>query len=241
MSKTTRICLWSGPRNISTTLMYSFAQREDCSVYDEPLYAHYLTKTNADEYHPGAKEVLKSQENDGKKVLESMLENSDSPVLFFKNMAHHLVELEPPLSDDCYHVLLTRNPVDMLPSFHKVIPNPALHDVGYLAHLELLKKLEKAKQNVCVIESEKILKDPKKALQALSDFCGISFDEKMLSWEAGPIEEDGIWAEYWYKNVHRSTGFLPYKPKEEAFSSELLSLLKECKPYFEQLKARSIV
>ncbi|MFN3491212.1 MAG: sulfotransferase family protein, partial [Anaerolineales bacterium] len=26
-----RICLWSGPRNISTALMYSFAQRDDCT------------------------------------------------------------------------------------------------------------------------------------------------------------------------------------------------------------------
>ena len=36
------ICLWSCPRNISTALMYSFAQREDVQVFDEPLYAHYL-------------------------------------------------------------------------------------------------------------------------------------------------------------------------------------------------------
>ncbi|MEL6485451.1 MAG: sulfotransferase family protein, partial [Bacteroidota bacterium] len=29
-----RVCLWSGPRNISTALMYSFAQRQDTRVYD---------------------------------------------------------------------------------------------------------------------------------------------------------------------------------------------------------------
>ena len=67
----TRICLWSGPRNISTTLMYSFAQREDTTVFDEPLYAHYLCNTNADEYHPGAEDVISSQENDGQKVVEN--------------------------------------------------------------------------------------------------------------------------------------------------------------------------
>ena len=37
-----RICLWSGPRNVSTALMYSFAQRPDTRVVDEPLYGHYL-------------------------------------------------------------------------------------------------------------------------------------------------------------------------------------------------------
>ena len=52
MGDTVRICLWSGPRTISTALMYSFAQRSDCSVFDEPLYAHYLnsvSEENVDE------------------------------------------------------------------------------------------------------------------------------------------------------------------------------------------------
>ena len=47
MAKTKRICLWSGPRNISTALMYSFAQRSDTIVYDEPFYAYYLKNSNA--------------------------------------------------------------------------------------------------------------------------------------------------------------------------------------------------
>ena len=33
------INLISGPRNVSTALMYSFAQRSDTSVVDEPFYA----------------------------------------------------------------------------------------------------------------------------------------------------------------------------------------------------------
>ena len=48
---TKRICLWSSPRNISTAMMYSFAQRPDTIVFDEPLYAHYLRVTGID--HPG--------------------------------------------------------------------------------------------------------------------------------------------------------------------------------------------
>ncbi len=36
---------WSGPRCCSTSLMYSFAQRPECDVLDEPLYASYLSVT----------------------------------------------------------------------------------------------------------------------------------------------------------------------------------------------------
>ena len=60
------ICLWSCPRNVSTALMYSFAQREDTQVFDEPLYAYYLKNSNS--IHPGRKEILSSQERNGKKV-----------------------------------------------------------------------------------------------------------------------------------------------------------------------------
>ena len=46
--QTQRICLWSGPRNISTALMYAFGQRSDTEIIDEPLYAHYLHVTGAE-------------------------------------------------------------------------------------------------------------------------------------------------------------------------------------------------
>src|SRR6476620_4421852 len=69
--QTKRICLWSSPRNISTAMMYSFAQRPDTIVFDEPLYAHYLRVTGID--HPGKEEVIASQEQDGEKVVEQII------------------------------------------------------------------------------------------------------------------------------------------------------------------------
>ena len=66
------ICLWSCPRNVSTALMYSFAQRSDTVVFDEPLYAHYLKNSGLN--HPARKQVLDAQENDGKKFYLFFLE-----------------------------------------------------------------------------------------------------------------------------------------------------------------------
>ena len=82
-SETLRLSVWSGPRNISTALMYSFAQRSDTIVVDEPFYAHYLSKSPAREYHPGAEEVIATMENDGQKVLEEVIfAQYDKPVVF---------------------------------------------------------------------------------------------------------------------------------------------------------------
>ena len=93
MSRVVRINLWSGPRNVSTAVMYSFRQRSDTRVVDEPLYAHYLRVSGAE--HPGREEVLAAMDNDGERVVrEVVLGPCDRPVLFMKQMAHHLIELD---------------------------------------------------------------------------------------------------------------------------------------------------
>ncbi|CAN5550553.1 hypothetical protein BH24ACT18_BH24ACT18_19250 [soil metagenome] len=40
MADCLRLSVWSGPRNVSTALMYAFRQRPDTLVVDEPLYGH---------------------------------------------------------------------------------------------------------------------------------------------------------------------------------------------------------
>ena len=42
VSVTVTIAMWSGPRNISTAMMYAFGNRADCVAWDEPFYAFSL-------------------------------------------------------------------------------------------------------------------------------------------------------------------------------------------------------
>lgn len=238
---TTRICVWSGPRNISTALMYSFAQRDDTTVVDEPLYAHYLSKTDADEYHPGAQEVLEIMEQDGRLVIQNIiLGEYDTPIVFFKMMTHHLQHLDWSFLADTVNVLLTRNPVDMLPSYAKNIKKPQLHDTGYADHLSLYEYLQEIGQTPPVLDSAAVLQNPAIVLERLCQQINIPFDKKMLSWEAGPRPEDGSWSKYWYQGVHQSTGFQPYRPKTTPFPENLRPLLNECQPYYEKLAQLAI-
>lgn len=236
-----RICVWSGPRNISTALMYSFAQRNDCAVFDEPLYAHYLSKTPAKEYHPGAEQVIEEMENDGEKVVHDLILGFDSkPVAFFKHMTHHLHNLNLGFLAETVNVLLTRDPVDMLPSYAAWVEKPTLQDVGYKQHIELLEYLQSLGQTPPVLDSKQILLNPKKVLNELCERIGIDFQESMLSWQAGARAEDGSWAKYWYKSVHESTGFGKYTQKSEPFPESLKPLLAESQPYYEQLSELAI-
>ena len=236
---TKRICVWSGPRNISTALMYSFAQRSDTTVVDEPLYAHYLTSTNAKEYHPGADEIIADQENDGQKVIEEIVFGDyDTPVVFFKHMTHHLVDLDWSFLKDTINVILTREPKEMLTSFIKQIPNPTLRDTGYPQHLELMEYLQGIGQTPIVVDSKAVLMNPKEKLTEICESIGIPFEESMLHWEPGARPEDGVWAKYWYHNVNSSTGFQPYSPKNHDLPEHLSPLLKESEHYYSELLAR---
>ena len=71
-TKVKKIMLWSSPRNISTALMYSFAQRSDTKVVDEPFYAYYLTHVNTKVDHPGKREIINSQSSNINEIVSKM-------------------------------------------------------------------------------------------------------------------------------------------------------------------------
>src|SRR3954471_20983142 len=88
-SMTTRIAMWSGPRNLSTAMMRSFENRADCTVVDEPLYAAHLADTGL--AHPGRDDVRAAQPTDWRVVLEELASGPvPTPLQYQKHMTHHL-------------------------------------------------------------------------------------------------------------------------------------------------------
>ncbi len=236
---TLRICLWSGPRNVSTALMYAFAQRADTRVLDEPLYAHYLKVSG--EPHPGRDEVLAAMDGDGARVVrEVVLGLCDRPILFMKQMAHHLRDLDWGFLERTANVLLIRDPAEVLPSLVRQLPDAGLADTGLEIQRRLLDHLRARGQDPPVLDARELLLDPGGALEELCARLKIGFDESMLRWPAGPRPEDGVWARHWYDGVHRSTGFAPYRPRREPLPKHLDPLLAECRPFYEILYEAAI-
>ena len=234
LSPQLRINLWSGPRNVSTALMYAFAQRADTHVIDEPLYAHYLKSTGAQ--HPGRDTILQTMENDGARVVQqTLLGPCDLPVLFVKNMAHHLVDLDWSFLDRLSTVFLIRDPKEMLPSLINQVPQPTLADTALRRQTDILEYLWSRGQKPAVLDSRQLLLHPRNVLRRLCNHLGLTFEERMLRWPAGPRPEEGVWAPHWYHVVHTTTGFRPYKAKAAPFPSFLEPLLKECEPYYDHL------
>ncbi|HYG18314.1 MAG TPA: sulfotransferase family protein, partial [Ohtaekwangia sp.] len=153
-----RINLISGPRNISTALMYSFAQRPDTIVMDEPFYAFYLAATDVD--HPGKEAVLKRQHRNEKDVLREIFKPWPKPVLFIKNMSHHIELLREKFLTDVTNVFLIRNPAQIIASYAKVIANPVMRDIGIEYQYNLFEQLRLQGQNPVVIDSGRLLENP---------------------------------------------------------------------------------
>jgi hypothetical protein len=219
--------------------MYSFAQRSDTRALDEPLYGHYLRTTGAQ--HPGRDQVLASMETDGQKVVqEVILGPCDRPVLFMKQMVHHLIGLDLSFLRQTVNVLLVRDPVLVIASLARKLSAIEMRDTGFAGLSELRQQLRAWGQDPPVLDSGYLLQDPRGVLNALCDSIGIAFDPAMLRWEAGNHPENGVWAPYWYEKVELSTGFQPFEEPAGQFPERFFPLLQECRPHYERLKADAI-
>jgi len=230
------INLISGPRNLSTALMYSFSRRPDTKVVDEPFYAHYLSTTGID--HPGREETLSYMSSDIDKIISDIFSTKNCEVLFLKNMAHHHQEMKLDFLEDMTNLFLVRNPHQLIASFAQVIDSPTMQDIGLEKSWELFNIVKK--QNPVVLDSAEILKNPRELLKKLCDKLRIEFYEDMLSWDKGGIKEDGPWSEFWYKNVHNSTGFVKQKTSSRELPKNCQSLYIESLKYYNKLTVNSI-
>lgn len=235
-----KIHLISGPRNISTALMYSFGNREDMSVIDEPFYGYYLD-LHPEIDHPGRVETLATLPTSYDAALKQFI-LADYPTehVFFKNMAHHLDQGDWSFIKPLKNLFLIRNPRQLIASFAQVIPNPTMLDIGLELEWEIFQYAQKAGATCVVMDSNEVLKDPKKVLSKMCQQLDIPFSDEMLSWEAGPRPEDGSWAKYWYANVHQSTGFSKQKTSSRPFPERLQPLLDEAQKFYDSLAKYAI-
>lgn len=236
------ISLWSGPRNCSTALMYSFAQRDDMNVLDEPLFGHFLEKTGVK--RPSRLEVLSSMPSDREAIL-SQIEDAGKPQVFLKHMANHMEGWDT-RSDFMPHkqIILIRDPVNVLASYQRHIDKPTRLDLCYDHQWRWFKECEAKGKSVVVVDSDKLIANPEAQLKRLCAFLGLPWDHNMLHWKPGPRKEDGIWAKYWYERVHASTGWekpIAIKAKSDIskWNSDLKKLLMEVQPIFESLRAQT--
>jgi hypothetical protein len=163
--------------------MYSFAQRSDTTVVDEPFYASYLTR-NPHVYRRYRDELLKVQSSDPNEVIAQLKASSDKPMLFAK----HIAKQQPPLQFEATrrwllessNVLLIREPKRVLTSWQATTgQRPTLADSGFQDLVDLLPYAD------AVVQNEDLLMSPEGTLRALCARLKIDWHRSMLSWPKG--------------------------------------------------------
>jgi hypothetical protein len=235
------MAMWSGPRNISTAMMRSWENRNDTEVVDEPFYAFYLNKTRSP--HPCFDEVLQSQSDSYEQVTSELTkEVCNSNIQYQKHMTHHMLEgIDLSWTKALKHCFLIRSPAQVVNSYTNSRGVCSVEDIGIKRQFELYQEISQISgQDIPIIDSNDVLKDPERILRLLCDKLGVEFMPSMLNWPQGSRTSDGVWAKHWYKNVNDSSGFAPYSAKHVQLNDEQLAVVKQVEPFYQQLYAKRI-
>jgi hypothetical protein len=241
MSDVVRVAMWSGPRNISTAMMRAFENRPDTVVVDEPLYAAYLARTGID--HPARETVIASQPTDlATAVAELQAPLPPGPrVHYAKHMAHHVSrDMDLRWTLGFRNVLLIRDPAEVVASYVRAREACEPDDIGLPQQEWLLKRWDKQKLEVPILDAAEFLRAPEAHLRWLCDWLDIPFTSRMLSWPPGPRASDGVWAPHWYSSVWASSGFEPWRPRETCLSDRDAAVAQVCRPIYESLHRRRV-
>ncbi len=234
-----RIAMWSGPRNLSTAMMYSFAARGDCHVWDEPFYAAYLQATGMD--HPMREDVIAAGLSDPAQVAAACLapQKAEQSLFYQKHMTLHMIpDFDCGFMRGLTNVFLIRHPARVVASYAKKRESPTLADIGYVQQAALFDEV--ADWMGCaplVVSAEDIRATPHATLTRLCVALGIPFVGRMLRWDAGPKPYDGVWAPHWYNAVQASTGFDEPEGPLPQLSAEFQRLVDQALPHYERLQA----
>ena len=233
--------MWSGPRNLSTALMYAFGNRADTTISDEPYYGAYLHHSGAK--HPMNEIIIESQSKDPDLISSALTGPVPKPfkIWYQKLITHHML---PKFSLDWVgkqkNVFLIRSPAKVISSYARKRQNPSLDDLGFLQQKNIFDYCLSLGQEPIVIDSDDILENPRVSLSALCYALGINFDEAMLSWVAGPRAEDGVWAAHWYDSVHKSTGFSKPPSSTPDLGNEFSDILNIANGLYDQFNTIKI-
>ncbi len=225
--------MWSGPRNLSTAMMYAFGNRGDFAIWDEPFYAPYLAATKAS--HPMRAAIIAAHETDPDIVARRCIDTipAKKPHFYMKHMPHHMVSGFPlGWARECVNIHLIRHPARVIASYGAKMDHMSLEDIGFPQQTALYQEL-----GGLVIDSADIRADPEGMLRKLCDAIGLIFDPAMLHWPAGPRAEDGIWASHWYNAVHQSTGFAGAEGDLPDLDATQEKMAQRAMPHYQRLAA----
>ncbi|MEM9927419.1 MAG: hypothetical protein AAF915_27380 [Cyanobacteria bacterium P01_D01_bin.50] len=243
------IALWSCPRSRSTALSRAFEQRQDCIIYDEPLWAPYLVNKGQYDYHPplNLEEILKyTPQTDYQQIIQKITGELPAGISFSfqKNISKYMIpEFDRSWLKLVKNFFIIREPKAIISSYWRANDCkfvPTMEQIGLESHYNFFKEIEALiGETPLVINTDDLVKHPQAYLKLVCNKLEIPFSDTMLSWEANPKETRLTWTKdtpgsKWYADALGSSGFT-YKERKIDLPSEFTPLIEACLSYHEKL------
>ena len=239
MEPSTRVILWSAPRCLSSAFERSVRELESVKVLYEPHLGVFYPESLDSKY---ASCTYDSAE-------EKLTANYDGcSAVFVKEMAYFIPKerLSKYMKLGFRHSILIRNPQKSIPSLWKVCATGYdLEKDTFLALCELYNCARSMGREVTVVDADDLLSNPEGIMRKYCAETGLTYDDKMLSWSPGVVED---WTENkgykdWNWNAMYSSGFnkmTTSKNEEKAAPTEILPSavqdeIENSMPYYELL------
>ncbi|CAM9147757.1 unnamed protein product [Heterosigma akashiwo] len=231
------------PRCCSTAMMYSFAQRSDTSVNDEPTYAWWLAE------HPEVERKGTEREDtlawgatDLGEAARRMRDGRGRRYVFNKHISKMLggLDAREMVRRGDRFVFLVRHPLKVLTSWLEV-QDCSLEELGVAHSLLLYNQEAPLDDGPVVVDTDALRAAPERTLRRVCAGLGLPWDPAMLAWPAGPKPFDGPWAVNWWvrgppgSSSPPPTGGTPSRYR--ALPPRLYPVLELAMPFYQALKA----
>jgi len=239
MNKQSIISMWSGPRNLSTALMYSFENRGDVKIEDEPFYGYFLHNNKI--MHPKREIIIETMECDKNKLINYLTNKKNlktKQIWYQKQMTHHInIKDDVSWIDKVTNCFLIRDPLDVIISYQKIYKKVSMQLTGLEQQNKIFDYvINNIDDKPLVIDANDLRNKPETILKVACKKLNIKFTKKMLQWPKGPKKNEGLWGEDWYQNVWNTNSFIREKKyKKVAIDKDMKNLYAQANLFYNKL------
>ncbi len=210
------VALWAVPRSTSTAFEWMMRMRGDMECFHEPFGEVWYQGEHPLWPRATARSVRTPGLTFESRWRQFRAAAERGPV-FIKDFPHYVEHLwTDDFLDHFRHSFLIRDPAKTLSSMHSKWPDFHLKETGFAEQRQLFDRLaDQLGSPPPVIDSDDVLADPPRVVEAWCGAVGIPFMPDALSWEPGPRDEVSWWdGGSFHENLRNSDG-LRAQPRDD--------------------------
>ena len=245
--------LWATPRSTSTAFEWMMRMRGDMTCFHEPFGEAWYQGDDA----RAPRLTADSPRKPGltvANVVARMQRAAEKRPVFSKDMAHYTNHLwASDFLGQFQHSFLIRDPAKVLASLQRSYKKSGdregftRNEIGFDEQRRLFDLL---RERLCtpppVIDSDDLLEDPHRMVEAYCNAIGVTFVPEALSWEPGD-RGDVLWYDsndsIWHETLRNSDGLRPQPRKTvkvDQLSQKMQDLYHSFLPHYEHLHRHRI-